>query len=99
MAYTSMVDYMLATIGPNWVVARRSPRIVERYGEDVVCLSQARYATLKALFDAQAPSAENAARAMLTALRAIESCLRPDDDDAAARAVRGAITQAEAAGI
>lgn len=23
----------------NWVVARRTPRIVERYGADVVCLS------------------------------------------------------------
>ena len=26
-------------IGPKWVIARRSKRIVERYGEDVICLS------------------------------------------------------------
>lgn len=40
-----------------------------------------------------------AAPAMLAALRMIETCLRPDDNDAAASAVRNAIAQAEAAGI
>jgi hypothetical protein len=29
--------------GHNWVIARRSSRIVARYGEDVVCLSARRY--------------------------------------------------------
>lgn len=58
MTYTTMVDYMNATVGRgrNWVVARRSPRVVAKYGEDVVCLSAARYATLKALYDAQLPN-------------------------------------------
>ena len=26
-------------MGKNWVIARRSPRIVAKYGEDVVCVS------------------------------------------------------------
>ena len=39
-------DEMRAAIGGrNWVVARRTPRIVERYGPDVICLSQAKYAS------------------------------------------------------
>lgn len=29
--------------GSNWVVARRTPNIVARYGESVVCLSQKGY--------------------------------------------------------
>jgi hypothetical protein len=29
--------------GKKWVIARRTPRIVERYGEDVVCVSQQAY--------------------------------------------------------
>jgi hypothetical protein len=33
---------------------------------------------------------------MLAALKQIESCLRPEDDDVAARAVRAAIAKAEA---
>lgn len=30
--------------GRNWVIARRTPRIVARYGVDVICLSPKRYA-------------------------------------------------------
>lgn len=29
--------------GRNWVLARRSRRIVRQYGDDVLCLSQKRY--------------------------------------------------------
>lgn len=29
--------------GPKWVVSRRTSSIVERYGDDVICLSQKRY--------------------------------------------------------
>jgi len=28
-----------ATLGPNWVVARRTSRVVERYGPDVTCVT------------------------------------------------------------
>lgn len=35
----------------NWVVARRTSRIVERYGEDVVALSQRKFSALKAELD------------------------------------------------
>jgi len=29
--------------GKNWVLARRTPRIVERYGQDVICVSKKCY--------------------------------------------------------
>lgn len=29
--------------GKNWVVARRTPRIVAQYGEDVICLTPKAY--------------------------------------------------------
>lgn len=29
--------------GKNWVIARRTPNILARYGEDVICLSRKRY--------------------------------------------------------
>jgi hypothetical protein len=32
-----------AIVGRNWVVARRTPRIVAAYGEDVICLSPKAY--------------------------------------------------------
>ena len=35
--------------GKNWVLHRRTPRIVARYGEDVICLSQAGYANAERL--------------------------------------------------
>ena len=31
----------------NWVVARRTKRIIQRYGEDVVCLTEKRYKELE----------------------------------------------------
>ena len=41
-------DMCAAISGRNWVIARRTPRIVERYGPDVICLSQAKYASAEA---------------------------------------------------
>ena len=35
-----------------WVVAKRTPRIVEKYGESVTCLSPQRYTQLNLEFDA-----------------------------------------------
>lgn len=29
--------------GPRWVIARRTPRIVEKYGDDVICLTPKQY--------------------------------------------------------
>ena len=38
-------DEMCAAIGgKNWVIARRTESIVRSYGQDVICLSQAKYA-------------------------------------------------------
>jgi hypothetical protein len=33
--------------GSNWVLARRSPAILRRYGEDVVCVSRQRCAAVE----------------------------------------------------
>jgi hypothetical protein len=42
-------DEMSAAIGStNWCLARRGRQIVDRYGPDVVCLSQAKYAAAEA---------------------------------------------------
>lgn len=37
---TSYSDFIRDKIGSNWVVARRTPRILAKYGEDVFCISQ-----------------------------------------------------------
>lgn len=36
------LDFLREKIGHNWVIARRTPNIVARYGEDVVCISKQR---------------------------------------------------------
>lgn len=109
MAHASLIDYMRATVGPKWVIARRTPRTVRQYGEDVICLSPAKYAKLQAAFDAQAPSVENAARATLRALKqacqCIVYCRRNHQDVQAGTGFpvelhwQEIIKQAEAAGI
>lgn len=49
---TTFIEFMRKTVGANWVVVhRRTPRIVAKYGEDVVCLHPKRYAALQAQFD------------------------------------------------
>lgn len=44
--------------GHNWVVARRSPRVVAKYGDDVVCLSPKRYAEVECIARKIAGSAD-----------------------------------------
>ena len=44
--------YILRTVGANWIVARRTPSIVRRYGDDVICLSPARYKLLQNAWEA-----------------------------------------------
>lgn len=44
-------EYLRAKVGSNWVLARRTKRIVERYGADVVCLSRTRYKHLEAQYE------------------------------------------------
>ena len=41
-------EMSLAIGSKKWCIARRSPRIVERYGEDVVCISPQGYAKAEA---------------------------------------------------
>lgn len=36
------LEFVRGKLGSNWVVARRTSRILARYGEDVVCVSQQR---------------------------------------------------------
>ena len=47
------LDFMHARLGSNWVLARRSARIVARYGEDVKCLSKKEYREVEAAYRAQ----------------------------------------------
>lgn len=48
MTYAAL-DEIAAHLGTrNWVVARRTSGIVERYGEDVLCMSQARFRAMHA---------------------------------------------------
>lgn len=37
-------DEMRQELGSNWVIARRTKRVVERYGEDVNCVTPKQYA-------------------------------------------------------
>lgn len=39
-------EYLIETYGSNWVAARRTKRIVAKYGDDVVCFSQKRFAEI-----------------------------------------------------
>lgn len=41
------IEFIRAKVGPNWVVARRTARIVRKYGEDVVALSQSQFTAIK----------------------------------------------------
>lgn len=40
------LEFMRGTLGSNWVIARRTPRILAKYGEDVVCISKQRMRAL-----------------------------------------------------
>lgn len=50
-APVSFTAFIRERVGANWVLARRTPRIVARYGEDVVALSQQQYAGLAAEYE------------------------------------------------
>jgi hypothetical protein len=43
--------WLAAKVGANWVLHKNTTRIRERYGENVVCLTQSRYAALKAEYE------------------------------------------------
>lgn len=43
---TDFLQFMRDRVGANWVIARRTPRIVHQYGDSVVCLSPKRYRAL-----------------------------------------------------
>jgi hypothetical protein len=46
MSVIEFVGHRLGT--KNWVVAKRTTRIRVQYGEDVVCITQAKFRELKA---------------------------------------------------
>jgi hypothetical protein len=82
----SFSDFLRENVGRNWVLARRTSRIVKRYGADVVCLSQQRYTELELAFErltgcssinSREPSRflKAAASDMLMALRACADAL------------------------
>jgi hypothetical protein len=45
--YPGMADFLRERIGRNWVLHRRTARIVDRYGEDVICLTLRQYKALE----------------------------------------------------
>ena len=47
MPSISFVEFMHQRVGKNWVLARRTARILQRYGDDVVTLTQAQYKALE----------------------------------------------------
>lgn len=46
MSTQSYLDFIRERLGRNWVVARRTPNIVCKYGADVVCISAQRMRAL-----------------------------------------------------
>lgn len=78
--FTDFCVFLRTKVGPNWVLARRTSRILAKYGESVVCLSPKRYRALEAEFNAQLPNPEGeAVRAMLVALKKISKAAPQDE--------------------
>lgn len=50
--FLDFLDFLRSRLGPNWVVARRTKRIVDKYGADVVTLSRKRYSALVTEYEA-----------------------------------------------
>lgn len=49
-------NFLRARFGKNWVLARRSPRIVAKYGPGVICVSKKQYRQAEADYlDGKAP--------------------------------------------
>jgi hypothetical protein len=48
---TTFSKYLEEHVGPKWVLARRTKRIVAKYGEETVCLSPARMAALERAYE------------------------------------------------
>jgi len=48
-------DWLKQHVGDNWVLARRTNRIIEKYGSDVITLSRKQYAKLEQEYRATAP--------------------------------------------
>jgi hypothetical protein len=45
--YQTFSDYVRERVGANWVLARRTPRIIQSYGADVACLTKQQYGKLQ----------------------------------------------------
>lgn len=41
--YPTQAEFHAVIGGSHWVLARKSERILEQYGDDVICLSKGRY--------------------------------------------------------
>lgn len=50
-AADSFADFVRQRVGANWVIAKRTSRIVAKYGDDVVGLTPARYRKLQADYE------------------------------------------------
>lgn len=74
------VEFYRKRFGTNWVLARRSPRILAKYGEDVVCITkkQMRQADLDYRAEHGDPY-DKPRRLMYLALKQIEAHLLAGD--------------------
>lgn len=53
MTKPTFCEFIAAKLGSrNWVVARKTARIVRKYGEDVVALSQKKYSVIATEYEA-----------------------------------------------
>lgn len=59
------LDFLRQELGPNWVIARRTPNIVRRYGEDVICISPQCYRAIEQKYRAQYGDPHDKTRANL----------------------------------
>lgn len=61
----TLSEYLAHRIGKNWVIARRTSRIVERYGDTVRCLSSAAYQKIEQEYRREYGSPRDPGRAEL----------------------------------
>jgi hypothetical protein len=48
----TFLDFMAREIGPVWVIARRTPKRIAKYGAGAVFISRHRYIAMRAKYDA-----------------------------------------------
>lgn len=77
----NIVDFYRQRFGDNWVLSRRTPNIIARYGNDVNCLTKKQYdAATRDYREAYGDPHDKARAGMYLALKAIHTHLENGDD-------------------